>query len=142
MPKLEKLSYYVNPQVAIVPGSKSTGAVTAVAVDANSFDRVQYVISVGAIGAGGVFDASVTEGTTASATYTAIATSGMVAITAADANALIIIDVPVSSGSPFQKLLSTVATAAIGICAVANCYNGTRPLGTALGDVTEEVYKA
>ena len=140
MPKLEKLSDYVNAQSSIVPGSKSTGAVTAVAVDGSGgFDRCRHVIHIGAVGTSGGFDAEVTESATSGGSYTLIASSGMTAVTAAAANTLIILDVPVSNTKPFQKVRSTVSTAAIGLCAVAELYNGTRPLGTAQGDVTQEV---
>lgn len=142
MPKLEKLSYYVNPQLAITAGSKSAGAVTATVVNGSSFDRVQYVITLGAFGTNAGYDASVTESATAGGSYTAIASSGMTAVTGAAANTLVIIDVPVNSAKPFQKLLSTASTAAVVLSAQANCYNGTRQLGTTLGDVTEEVFKA
>lgn len=143
MPKFEKLSYYVNPQVSVVPGSKNAGAVTPVVVDASGgFDRVQHVIALGSFGTNAGFDAEITESATSGGTYTLIASSGMAAVTSSAANKLVVIDVPVNPNKPYQKIRSTASTAAVAICAISNCYNGTRPLGTALGDVQEEVYVA
>ena len=143
MPKLEKLSYYVNPQVAVVPVSAGTGAITPVAVDASAgFDRAQFILALGAFGTNGGVDCEITESATAGGTYTLISSSGMTAVTAAAANTLVIIDVPVNTAKPYLKLRGTVSTAAVALSAVCNVYNGTRNLGTALGDVTEEVFKA
>lgn len=140
MPKIEKLSHYVKPQVAIAPGSKSVGAVTAVVVDASSgYDRAQFVISLGAFGTNAQFDAEVTESPSSGGTYTLISSSGITAVTAAAANKLIIVDVPVNSAKPYLKLRGTVATAAVDIGAVCNAYNGSRSLGSAMEDVQEEV---
>ena len=142
MPKIEKLSYLVNPQMGIVPASVTTGAVTAVAVDASGgFDRVCHIITVGAFTTGGTFDAEITQCDTSGGTYTLIASSGMVALTAASASKVILIDVPVSGSKPYQKIRATVAKTVL-VGAVSICYNGTRPLGTAMSDVVEEVFVA
>lgn len=141
MPRLESLSHYVEPQVAIVPGSKSTGAITAVAVDGSKgYDRVCHAISLGAFGTGAVFDAEIVESASSGGTYTLIASSGMVAVTAAAANKVVLIDVPVNGAKPYQKVRSTASTAAIGVSAVALCYNGTRPLGTTVEDAAQSVF--
>lgn len=140
MPKMEKLSHYVEPQVSIVPGSKNAGAVTPVVVDASGgYDRVRHTISLGAFGTSAGFDAEVVESATSGGTYTLISGSGITLATAAKANKLIVIDVPVNSAKPYQKLRSTVSTAAVGVCAIADLYNGTRPLGSTMEDVAEEV---
>lgn len=140
MPKLEQLSYYVEAQASIVPGSKSTGAVTPTAVDGSGgYDRIRHVIALGSFGTGGVFDCEITESATTGGTYTLITGSGITALTAASANKLVIVDAPVNNAKPFQKIRGTVSTAAIGICAIAECYNGTRPLGSTQEDVAEEV---
>lgn len=139
MPKFEKLSYYVNPQMAVVPGSKTNG-ITAVAVDASGgYDRVLFVIPLGSFGTSAGFDAEITESATSGGTYTLIASSGMALVTASAANKVILIDVPVNSSKPFLKIRSTATTAAVGMGAVALCYNGTRPLGTAMEDVAQSV---
>lgn len=144
MPKLEKLSYYVNPQVSVIPGSKSTGAITPSVVDASGgYDRVVHVIALGAFGTSAGFDAEVTESATSGGTYTLIASSGMTLVTsAAGANKLFLLDVPVNPSKPYQKLRSTATTAAVGMSAVAICYNGTRALGKAMEDVQQEVFVA
>jgi hypothetical protein len=140
MPKFEKLSYYVVPQASIVPGSKTNG-ITAVAVNGSiGVDRVLHVIQLGSFGTNAAFDAEVVESATEGGAYTLVASSGLTAITAANANKVVLIDVPVNSAKPFQKIRSTAATAAIGVSAVALCYNGTRPLGTALTDVCQDVF--
>lgn len=143
MPKIEQLDYYVEPQASVVPGSKSTGAVTPVAVDASGgYDRVRHTVSLGAFGTGAVFDCEITESASAAGTYTLITGSGIAAVTAANANKLVVVDVPVNSAKPYQKLRGTVSTAAIGLSAIADCYNGTRRLGSTNEDVVEEVFVA
>lgn len=140
MPKFEKLTYYVEPQVSVVPGSKNAGAVTPVVVDGSGgFDRVRHTISLGAFGTSAGFDAEVVESASSGGTYTLIAGSGITLATGAKANKLIVIDVPVNSAKPYQKLRATVSTAAVGVSAIADLYNGTRSLGSAMEDVAEEV---
>ena len=140
MPKLTNLSYYVNPQTAVVPGTKSTGAITATVVDASGgFDRVLHVIELGSFGTSAGFDAEITESATSGGSYTLIASSGITAVTAADANKVVLIDVPVNNAKPFQKIRSTASTAAIGVSAVALCYSGSRLLGTTVGDAAQSV---
>lgn len=143
MPKFERLSYYVNPQLAIAPASLATAAATAVAVDASGgFDRVCHIINVGTITTtGGSFDAEITESATSGGSYTLIASSGMVAVTNANQNKVILIDVPVNNAKPYQKIRATSVKTVLA-SAVAICYNGTRPLGTSMGDVVEEVFVA
>ena len=140
MPKFEKLSYFVNPQASIVPASVGAGAATAVVVDASGgFDRVQHVVALGAFGTGAGFDSEVVESATSGGTYTLIAGSGITAVTSTAANKLVIMDVPVNPLKPFQKLRATASTAAVVVSAIANCYNGSRSLGSAMGDVQQEV---
>lgn len=140
MPKLERLDYYVEPQMSVVPGSKSAGAITPVAVDASGgYDRVRHTIALGAFGTSAGFDAEVTESASSGGTYTLITGSGITLATAAKANKLIVIDVPVNSAKPYQKLRATATTAAVGMSAIADCYNGTRSLGSTNEDVAEEV---
>lgn len=140
MPKLEKLSYYVEPQAAVVPGSKNTGAVTAVAVDASGgYDRAQFLIALGSFGTNAGFDCEITESAASGGTYTLIASSGITAVTAASANKLVIVDVPVNSAKPYLKLRGTVTTAAVNLASICNVYNGTRVLGSTMEDVAEEV---
>lgn len=143
MPKIEKLSYLVNPQVSIVPGSKSTGAITPTVVDASGgYDRVCHVIQLGAFGTNAGFDAEITESATSGGSYTLIASSGMTAVTGSAANKIVLIDVPVNNAKPFQKVRSTANTAAIGVSCVAIAYNGTRPLGKAVDDAAQDVFVA
>ena len=144
MPKLEKLSYFVDPQIAALPAEYSAGAVTAVAVDASGgFDRVQHVVSVGAYETSAGFDVEITESATSGGSYTLITGSGATALVGTAATStfskIIILDVPVNNAKPFQKIRGTATTAAVSVCAIANCYNGSRSLGTSMADVQEEV---
>ena len=140
MPRFEKLTYYVEPQVSVVPGSKNAGAIAATAVDGQTFDRVAHVIQLGSFGTSAGFDAEITESATAGGSYTLIASSGMALVTSSAANKVVIIDVPVNSAKPFQKIRSTATTAAIGVSVVALAYNGTRSLGDTQEDVAQTVY--
>jgi hypothetical protein len=143
MPKFEKLSYYVAPAVSVVPGTKSTGAITATAVNASGgFDRVLHVIQLGAFATSAQFDAEIVESATSGGTYTMITSSGMTAVTAAAANKIVLIDVPVNNAKPFQKVRSTATTQTVGVSVVAIRYNGTRPLGTTISDANQDIYVA
>lgn len=142
MAYLKNLGRLVEVQTAIVPGTKSTGAITAVAVDATGFDRVRYAVEVGAFGASAGFDAEITESATSGGTYTIIASSGMTAITAAAANKVVMIDVPVNSSKPFQKVRSTATTQTVGVSAVALCYGGSGTKPTTEEDATQSIFVA
>ena len=140
MPKIEKLSAYVEPQAAVVPASVSAGAISVVAVDASGgYDRAQFILSLGAFGTSAGVDCEITESATSGGAYTLIASSGITAVTAAAANKLIIVDVPVNNAKPYLKLRGTVTTAAVALGAICNTYNGTRSLGSTMEDVQEEV---
>lgn len=141
MPKIEKLTYLVNPQVAVVPGSKSTGAITPTVVDlTGGYDRAAHFIQVGSFGTNASFDAEITECATSGGTYTIIAGSGMTAITASAANKVVVIDVPVNTSKPYQKVRATATTAAINVSALAVGYNGTRNLGKTVDDAAQEIF--
>lgn len=143
MPKFEKLSYYVNPQTGVVPGTKSTGAITAVAVDASGgYDRVLHIIELGAFGTSASFDAEITESASSGGSYTLITSSGMTAVTGSAANKVVLIDVPVNNAKPFQKVRATATTQTVGVSAVALCYNGTRRLGSTIDDATQDIFVA
>ena len=142
MAYLKNLLRLVEPQSAIVPGTKSTGAITSVAVDAQGFDRVLHLIELGAFGASAGFDAEITESASAAGTYTLIASSGMVAATAAKANKVILIDVPVNSAKPFQKIRSTATTQTVGVSAAALCYGGSGTKPTTVEDTAETIFVA
>jgi hypothetical protein len=142
MAYLKNLSRLIEAQMSVVPGSKSTGAVTATAVDGQGFDRVQHVIALGSFGTSAGFDAEITESATSGGSYTLIASSGMTAVTGSAANKVILIDVPVNSAKPYQKIRSTANTAAIGMSAVALCYNGSGTKPTTAEDVAQTVYVA
>ena len=141
MPKIEKLSYVAEPQLAVTPASVSAGAVTPVAVDASGgFDRAQFIVVLGAFGTNAGFDCEITESATSGGAYTLITGSGITAVTAAKSGKLIIVDVPVNGSKPFLKLRGTVGTAAVVMSAICQTYNGTRRLSdTVLEDVAEEV---
>jgi hypothetical protein len=140
MPRFEKITYYVEPQVSVVPGSKNAGAITATAVDGNTFDRVCHVIQLGSFGTSAGFDAEITESASSGGSYTMITSSGMSLVTGSAANKVILIDVPVNGAKPFQKIRSTATTAAVGVSVVALCYNGTRSLGDTQEDVAQAVF--
>lgn len=140
MPRIENLSDYVSTQVSVPAVAASGAAFTATVIDASGgFDRVRHVISVGVIVAGGGFDAEVTESATSGGTYTLIASSGATAITTTATTKLIVIDVPVNSAKPFQKLRATSTTATVTIAAIAEMYNGSRVLPTADASTVQKV---
>ena len=140
MPRLEKLSYFVNSQVGIIPVVANTGAIAAEAVDlSGGFDRCQHVVILGAFGTAAEFDMSITESETSGGTYVVITDSGVTQVTASAANKMFIVDVPVNNAKPYQKILSTAFTSTVGVAAVAGGYNGTRRLGTVLPDIEEEI---
>ena len=106
MAYLKDIARLVEAQTSVLPKGYGTGAIPAsgiIAVDAQGFDRVCHVIQLGTMASGGGFDAEITESATAGGTYTLIASSGMTAVTAANAKKVILIDVPVNSAKPFRR---------------------------------------
>jgi hypothetical protein len=142
MAYLKNLGRVVESQVAVVPGTKSTGAITAVAVDGNGFDRIRYAVQLGAYGASASFDAEITESATSGGSYTLITGSGMTAATAAKANTIILIDVPVNGAKPYQKIRATATTQTVGMSAVALCYGGSGTKPTTEEDSAESIFVA
>ena len=146
MAYLKDISRLVEAQTSILPKGYGTGAIPAsgiIAVDAQGFDRVCHVIQLGTMASGGGFDAEITESATAGGTYTLIASSGMTAITAANAKKVILIDVPVNSAKPFQKIRGTATTAgtvSIAVGATALLYRGSGMKPTTAEDVAQSVY--
>jgi hypothetical protein len=140
MAQNKQISRLVEAQASVVPGSKSTGAITATAVDAQGFDRVQHVIQLGSFGTGASFDAEITESASSGGSYTIIASSGLTPITASGANKVVLVDVPVNSAKPYQKIRSTASTAAIGMSVVALCYGGSGAKPTTAEDVAQSVF--
>ena len=140
MAYLKNIQRLVEAQTSVVPGTKSTGAITPVAVDAQGFDRALHVIELGAFGTSASFDAEITESATSGGAYTLIATSGMVAATAAKANKVILIDVPVNSAKPFQKIRATATTQTVGMSAVALLYGGSGTKPTTVEDSAETIF--
>jgi hypothetical protein len=138
MAYLKNLGRVVESQVAVVPGTKSTGAITAVAVDGNGFDRIRYAVQLGAYGASASFDAEITESATSGGSYTLITGSGMTAATAAKANTIILIDVPVNGA----KIRATATTQTVGMSAVALCYGGSGTKPTTEEDSAESIFVA
>ena len=135
----KQITAIAEPQVSVVPGSKTNG-ITATAVDGQGFDRVCHVVQLGSFGTSAGFDAEITESATSGGSYTLIASSGMALVTGSAANTVILIDVPVNSSKPFQKIRSTATTAAVGMSAVALCYLGTGTKPTTAEDVNQSVY--
>ena len=142
MAYLKNIARLVEAQTAVVPGTKSTGAITPTVVDGHGFDRVQYVVEVGAFATNAQFDAEITESATSGGSYTLITGSGMTAITAANANKVILIDVPVNGSKPYQKIRATATTQTVGMSAVALCYGGSGTKPTSAEDSAQSVFVA
>jgi hypothetical protein len=142
MAYLKNLGRVVEVQQAVVPATKSTGALTPVAVDAQGFDRVRYVVELGAFGTSASFDAEITESATSGGSYTLITGSGMTAATGAKASKVILIDVPVNSAKPYQKVRATATTQTVGVSAVALCYGGSGTKPTTEEDSAESIFVA
>jgi hypothetical protein len=132
---MHNLSQAVKMAKAIAPAvALGTGAAwTAIEVDATGFDRVCYVLYWGSqAGAtkAGVTSFQVEEATASGGTFTAISASAS-SVGTGDSDDLIIVDVPVTYTSPYQKFNGTSGTEGTSACtvaAVALLYRGTRQL--------------
>lgn len=142
MAYLKNLGRFVEVQQAVIPATKSTGAITPIVVDGSGFDRIRYVVELGAFGASAGFDAEITESATSGGTYTIIASSGMTAVTAAAASKVVLIDVPVNGSKPFQKVRATATTQTVGMSAIALCYAGSGTKPTTEEDATQTIFVA
>lgn len=142
--RIEKLTDYIKPVKSVAAAIPSSTAIIATAVDASAgFDRVCHVIQLGAFGAISTFDAEVLQCATAGGTFTKITGADMTGLVSTGAGKTIIIDVPVNSSYPFQKLRGTAGVSTVAVAAIAMMYNGSRTLPTAdASTVAENVFVA
>lgn len=140
--KIEKLTDYIAPAKSVAAAIPSSAAMTAVAVDCSAgFDRVCHIIQLGAFGATSTFDAEVLESAETGGTYTKITGADMTGLVSTGAGKTVIIDVPVNSDKPFQKLRGTAGVSTVAVSAIALRYNGSRTLPTAdVSTIAENVY--
>jgi len=142
--RIERLTDYIKPVKSVAALVPSSTAITATAVDASGgFDRVCHIIQLGAFGATSTFDAEVLESAETGGTYTKITGADMTALVSTGAGKTVIIDVPVNSAKPFQKLRGTAGVSTVGLAAIALMYNGSRILPTDdASTVAENVFVA
>ncbi len=137
---MEELFAYVKPVMSVAPLSGSDAAITATAVDGRGYSRCAHVLLVGAVGTDAGLSCSVTESASSSGTYAQQSTTAaLTAIGTSGAAKVYLLDVPINSAKPYQKLYGTAGTAAILHGAVALLYgqNGVRPdpnLATFVGE--------
>jgi hypothetical protein len=116
----------IAPTIAVASGA----AWTAVEVNATGYDRVCYVINFGAMTTGpSISELEVQEATSTGGTFTNLYTATETYGSAAISTDTVVVDVPVTYTSPFQKLMGTMGTdgdAATIISAVAVLYHGTK----------------
>ena len=109
-----------------VPVSSNT-ALTEVEVNCAGFDRVCYIIHVGAMATGSTLDYKIQEaaatGMSGAADITGAALTQIEAATGA--SKVYAIDVPVNPAKPFQKAVGAAATDAVLSGAVAILYEGS-----------------
>ena len=142
--RIERLTDYIKPVKSVAALVPSSTAITVTVVDASAgFDRVCHIIQLGAFGATGTFDAEVLESAETGGTYTKITGADMTVLASGGAGKTVIIDVPVNSAKPFQKLRGTAGVSTVGLAAIALMYNGSRTLPTAdASTVAENVFVA
>ena len=142
--RIERLTDYVKTVKSVAAAIPSSAAITATAVDASGgFDRARHVIQLGAFGATSTFDAEVLESAATGGTYTKITGADMTVLASTGAGKTIIIDVPVNSAKPFQKLRGTAGVSTVALAATCDLYNGSRTLPTADDSaVAENVFVA
>ena len=128
---------------AIVPVSKNNAALVAAEVDATGWERVCFIVSTGAMGAGTTLNVEVTESNVTGGTFTAHTPSTAITELAAatGASKVVAIDMAVNFLKPILLLSGTTATSgAVLNSAVAVLYNrgGAIPV-TAAASFREEV---
>lgn len=117
---------------ACVPSAGAVAGLTAVAVAATGYSRVMYVLQTGAIAATGTLDLKITESATSGGSYTDITSAALTQVTNAGASKVFVIDVPVNSAKPFQKISGAVGTDTAANSIVAILYrNVSTPIDTA-----------
>lgn len=120
---MEELFAYVKPVMSVAPLSGSDAAITATAVDGRGYSRCAHVLLVGAVGTDAGLSCSVTESASSSGTYAQQSTTAaLTAIGTSGAAKVYLLDVPINSAKPYQKLYGTAGTAAILHGAVALLY--------------------
>lgn len=120
---MEELFAYVKPVMSIAPISGSDAAIVATAVDGRGYGRCAHIFLVGAVGTDGGVSCSVTECITADGTFAQQSTTAALTdIGTAGAAKVYLLDVPINSAKPYQKLYGTAGTAAVLHGAVALLY--------------------
>lgn len=112
----------------IVPTAGSVAACTATEVDCAGFDRVCYVVALGAAGASGsTFDFKVQEAAaTGMGSAADITGAALTQVTGtAGGSKIYAIDVRVNPAKPFQKAVAAVGTNTFANGAVAILYEGS-----------------
>ncbi len=108
----------------------TAGTMTATAVDARGYDRVLYVIQLGAAANTATFDCKMGESATTGGSYANVAASALTQVIDTGGGQMHTIDVPVNAAKPFQKLYTVTGTAAFVNAAVAILYGGNHQVPT------------
>ena len=103
----------------------TAGLMTATNVDARGYDRVKYVIQLGAATNTATFDCKMGESATNGGSYANVAASALTQVIDTGGGQMLIIDVPVNQAKPHQKLYCVTGTAAFVNAAIAILYGGT-----------------
>ena len=124
---MEHVHEYVKTVKAIAPAIPSSTAFTATEVVATGgYDRIQFVISTGAIAATSTLSCKVQNSVTSGGTLADVASAALAALDSGDAGKIFVIDVPVSNTRPYYKLAGTAGVSTVALSAVANLYKGTK----------------
>lgn len=110
----------------------TAGLMTATAVDATGYQRVMYVIQLGAAANTATFDCKMGESATTGGSYANVAASALTQVIDTGGGTLHTIDVPVNTAKPFQKLYCVTGTAAFVNAAIAILYSGSHATPTQL----------
>lgn len=120
---MEELFAYVKPVMSIAPLSGSDAAIVPTAVDGRGYSRCAHVVLVGAVGTDGGLSCAVTESATSGGVYAQqTTTAALTDIGTAGAAKVYLLDVPINSAKPYQKLYGTAGTAAVLHGAIALLY--------------------
>jgi hypothetical protein len=126
----QRISDVTQLKQAIANSAGAVGALVATAVDGTGFSRARFIFSFGNVAGTGALSAGigVYEASTSGATFTAIASGSMAAVSSgvisAGTNNVMSVDVPIKATKPWLKVSGgSMLSAAVTNSCVVELYN-------------------
>lgn len=119
-----RLSDKVKAVLACVPSAGAATAMTAVEVNGTGYDRALYILQTGAQATGGTMTLKIQDSATSGGTFADLTDAALANLGASSGSKVYVLDVPVISTRPFQKIVGVIGTDTIANSIVCILYKG------------------